>query len=299
MLKTGAQLQILPTEFFSFPAMLIRYMNERRVSFISWVPTALSLVVQLGTFSEVLPEYLKKVFFVGEALPAKHLRKWMDALPQAEYVNLYGSSETAGICCYSRIETPPEDGDKLPVGKALKNCDVFLMRDGVRITRMGEVGELYIAGPSLADGYYHDEARTAAVFRRLTLPDGTEKRVFCSGDLAEYDADGNFIFVSRKDSQIKHMGHRIELGEIEHAAMTIPQVQRCCCLYDQNKKKIILICETAAGAQVSSADIRQKLKTKLSDYMLPKKVCMEKALPLNANGKTDRELLKKKYIQEC
>ena len=90
MLKTGATLEIIPTELFAMPPMLIEYLNERRVTFISWVPTALSIVAQLKTFSFVRPETLRNVFFVGEVMPMKHLNYWRKMLPEPRYVNLYG-----------------------------------------------------------------------------------------------------------------------------------------------------------------------------------------------------------------
>ena len=103
MIKTGATLELIPSEKFAMPTMLIEYLNERRITFISWVPTALSIVAQLNTFSFVKPETVKRVFFVGEVMPMKHLNKWIAALPDVEFVNLYGSSELAGICCYYRV----------------------------------------------------------------------------------------------------------------------------------------------------------------------------------------------------
>lgn len=298
MIKTGATVEILPTEMFSFPVTLINYMNERKVSFVSWVPSALTIVTTFNTFKEVKPEYLKKVFFVGEAFPAKHLRKWMDALPDIEYVNLYGSSETAGICCYSVITEPPCEDGTLPIGKPLKNCRVFLCDDGEYITEPGKHGEIIISGDALADGYKNDAEKTAYSFFETDLPDGTNARVFRTGDIAQFNDKGELCFVSRKDSQIKHMGHRIELGEIEAAAMSIAGVHRCCCIYNKAKMKIILICELSSGSEMTGIDIRRELRNILSDYMVPQKVQLMEKLPLNANGKTDRKLIEQIVLKE-
>ncbi len=292
MLKTGATLEILPTELFSFPVLLIRYLNERRVTFISWVPTALSIVTQLNTFVEVMPTTLKKVFFVGEVFPMKQLKKWKSFLPNLQYVNLYGSSEIAGICCYYEVPDDLSGMDSLPMGKALCNCDVFLMDGDTHVTRPCETGEVCIASDALAVAYYHDPDKTAACFVQMNTPDGTQKRVFRSGDLAQYDAAGNLIFVSRKDYQIKHMGHRIELGEIESVADTLPEIQRCCCLYHQKRMRITLFCELIPGCSWDGRAVQHALRSKLSDYMLPSKIIVMDKLPLNANGKIDRQTLK-------
>ena len=290
MLKTGATLEILPTELFAMPTMLIEYLNEKKISFISWVPTALAIVSQLRTFSFVKPEYLRRVFFVGEVMPMKHLNVWRRALPGAEFVNLYGSSEIAGICCYYRVEGEFEDAAVLPMGKPLSNCRLYLLDGDRQITGPGETGEVWLVSPALATEYFHDPERTAASFPTRDFGEGPV-RCYKSGDLARYDEAGNLIFAARTDFQIKHMGRRIELGEIETVAGALPEVQRCCCLYDTKRSRIVLFCQLDAGCDLTGKDIQSRLRPLLSGYMLPAKVQVLQ-LPLNANGKIDRQALK-------
>lgn len=292
MLKTGATLEILPSKLFTLPVTLIRYLNEKNVTFISWVPSALSIVTQLNTFLEVLPKSLKRVFFVGEVFPIKQLNKWRGYLPDLQYVNLYGSSEIAGICCYYKIRGEITEGDCLPLGKPLKNCEVFLIDNGEIITQSDKTGEIYIASPALASSYFKDQKKTDECFLNMNMPDGTQKRMFKTGDLARYNANKDLVFVSRIDYQIKHMGRRIELGEIEAAANALLEVQKCGCLYQQKQKKIVLFCEVTDDFTGDEQAIKSELKEKLSDYMLPAKVIILDKLPLNANGKIDREQLK-------
>ena len=286
MLCTGATLEVLPTELFSFPVRLVQYMNQRRVSVICWVPTALAIVTQLNTFLAVVPEALRRVFFVGEVFPMKQLRKWLAALPEVSFVNLYGSTELAGICCY--YEIPGAVEGSLPIGKPLPNCEVFLLdADGKFIDTPGCLGEVCIASPALALEYDHDPEKTARQFVTMQCPGG-QKRVFRSGDLAQYDESGNLIFSCRADFQIKHMGRRIELGEIEAAADSLPELERCCCLYNEERHRITLFCTGTLDAR----QVQRALKERLSDYMVPSKVIVMDALPLNANGKIDRVALK-------
>lgn len=294
MVLTGATVEILPTELFSFPVRLVEYMNQRRVTFISWVPTALCIVTQLNTFLEILPETLRRVFFVGEVFPLKQLKKWQVALPELQYVNLYGSSELAGICCYYEVPKDLGEMTSLPMGKPLGNCTVFLMQEGRVVTEPGIIGEVCISSPALALEYYHDPEKTAQCFVEMTLPDGSVGRVFRSGDLASYDENGDLVFASRKDFQIKHMGRRIELGEIETIADQLPELRRCCCLYNEARKKITLFCELTEGCQWDGQEIKRQLKGHLTDYMMPAKVVILDRLPLNANGKIDRQELKKR-----
>ena len=282
----GATLEIIPTEKFVLPVLLVNYLNERKINWICWVPSALCLISQLNTFMEVKPKYLKRIYFVGEAFPVKQLKKWLENLPNAKYVNLYGSSEIAGVCCYYEINSNLENIDVLPMGKAMPNCEITLRDEKNRIiTESGLVGEIFISSPALALEYYHNVEQTNAVF----FKEGS-KRVFQSGDLARYDEDGNLCFVSRKDFQIKYMGRRIELGEIEAVCDKLPEINRCCCLYDEKRKIITLFCELNSNLTVS--EIRNLLKDKLASYMIPGKINIYDKLPLNANSKIDRQSLK-------
>ena len=291
MLATGATMEILPTELFSMPPMLIEYLNERRVSFLSWVPTALSIVAQLRTFSFVVPEYLERVFFVGEVMPMKHLNYWRKALPGLRCVNLYGSSEIAGVCAWYAVEGTYDDAETLPMGKPLRNCRLYLLEGERIITEPEQIGELYIVSDALALEYYHDPEKTAAAFLTKDFGEGPV-RCFRTGDLAKYDAAGDLVFASRTDFQIKHMGRRIELGEIEAVAGALENIERCCCLYDQKKKKIVLFCQLTPGCELTGRQIQSLLRQRLSAYMLPSVVHVLDALPLNANGKIDRQALK-------
>ena len=290
MAACGAGIQILPTRLFPFPVTLVEYMNERKVNFISWVPSALTMVTTLNTFSEIIPNDLKRVFFVGEVFPAKHLNKWIRALPEAEYVNLYGSSEICGISCFCRINGEVPEGSSLPIGTALGNCDVKLVSDEGTVTVPGVTGEIYVASEALAEGYFGDGEKTAKSFVSADFGDG-EKRYYRTGDLARYDEAGRLVFVSRSDYQIKHMGHRIELGEIETAASAVAGIEKCCCLYDSRRSRIILFAQPQTGAELTSSAVRAALREKLPEYMIPHRVRVLEQLPLNTNGKIDRPAL--------
>ena len=291
MACTGATMEIIPSEKFIFPVRLIEYLNERGITYVCWVPTALAIVTQLNTFRQVLPTTLKKVLFVGEVFPVKQLHKWLTTLPEIRYVNLYGSSELAGICCWYEIPrgTLP---DQLPMGIPLSNCRVYLRGEEGFLTEPEQLGEVWVESPALALEYYGDPEKTAKVFCQEELPDGRRARVLKTGDLARYDAAGNLVFSSRKDFQIKHMGRRVELGEIEAAADALPELQRCCCLYNDAKKRIELFCQLTPGTEADGKAIQSLLRGRLSEYMLPSRIHILDELPFNANGKINRTALK-------
>ena len=224
-------------------------------------------------------------------MPMKHLNTWRRELPDIQYVNLYGSSELAGICCYYEVSGIYPDDAVLPMGKPLANCSIYLLNEGEIVRESGMIGEMYVVSDALALEYFHDPEKTKSVFQICDFGDGPV-RCLKTGDLAQYDEKGNILFVARKDFQIKHMGHRIELGEIEAVANAMPEINRCCCLYNAPKRKIVLFCELSAGCTLNGQEIRSIMKKKLSDYMVPGKVHILDVLPLNQNGKIDRQLLK-------
>ncbi len=291
MIKTGATIEIIPTELFSVTTDLIEYLNEKKITFCSWVPTAISLVAQMCPFSLVKPTALKRLFFVGEVMPMKHLNKWREFLPDVEYVNLYGQSELAGICCYYRVTKTFDNKDTLPIGQTLSNCHIYLLDGDTVVRSAGQIGEMYIVSDALATEYYHDKDKTDASFIIKDFGDGPE-RCFKTGDLAQYDEEGNLVFAARTDFQIKHMGRRIELGEIEAIAGAMDEIDRCCCLYNSEKKKIVLFAQLAKDVTMTGVQLRSKMRDIITSYMLPNKVVVLENLPLNANGKIDRQILK-------
>lgn len=289
MLHDGCRLEVLDTGLFSQPYALIEYLNERRVSVIAWVPSALMIVSQLNTFADILPQYLRAVFFIGEVFPMKQFLAWQRALPQVRFVNLYGQSELAGACCYYEVDRVFSPEETLPIGQPFSNAEIFLLADGQVVTQPGQIGEIGIVSPALATEYYGEPEKTAAAFVSFTH-EGRCLRLFRTGDMARYTPTGLLEFAARCDAQIKHMGYRIELGEIEAAANSLPEIIDCACLYDTNQSRLVLFCTVQPGA--TKPALRRALREKLSSYMVPSRIEILPQLPRNANGKTDRVLLR-------
>ncbi len=290
MLAAGATLEIIPTKLFSFPVQLVEYLNEKKITFISWVPSALAIVARLRTFRDVKPLYLRRVYFVGEVFPAKDLAGWREALPDVDYVNLFGSSEIAGIACYYRIPRGEPAPEPLPIGKPLGNCRVYLGNNGV--IDGSQQGEILIESAALADEYIGNPEKTPEVFCTAEI-DGETRRILRTGDFARYDDDGKLVYLSRDDGMIKYKGYRIELGEIEAAVSALDFVVRCCCLYDAARERITVFL-SATRPELKLRELNEALVGTLPDYMLPKRLVLMDELPLNPNGKIDRALLKSK-----
>ena len=287
MLKTGARMEIIPSELFAFPAKLIGYLNEKRITFLSWVPSALAIVARLRTFRDILPETVRRVAFVGEVFPLKDLEAWRAALPSVRYINLYGSSELAGIAALYPIPPDMPLPDALPIGRPLGNSRIYLWEDGRLVP---DRGEMLVASGALADGYLNDPVRTAAAFQVIDI-DGVPTRVLHTGDWARYDENGNLVFLSRNDAQIKYKGYRIELGEIEAALNALSYIGLACVLYNPERERITAFV-TTGREDLRLRELNADLEGRLPDYMLPRRLTVLEEMPLNANGKIDRPRLK-------
>ena len=287
-IMTGAQLVLIPKEYFSTPPRLLDYLCDKKVTNLTWAVSALTLVSALKGLNYRVPESVKRVMFSGEAMPPKQLRIWQEKLPDAKFVNLYGPTEITCNCTYFSIERQYEDSEKIPAGKAFPGRRVILVdEEGKQVTEPGVQGEICSAGESLANGYYKEPEQTAEKFVLYPV-DGTEQRMYRTGDLGSYDEEGNIVFAGRKDFQIKHMGHRIELEEIERSMTALDGVEKSCCVFDMEKNRIMgfYLGEKAAS------DVRKQMKEKLPVYMVPTKLIQVDEIPLNKNGKTDRNYFK-------
>ncbi|MDO4262128.1 MAG: amino acid adenylation domain-containing protein [Eubacteriales bacterium] len=286
--KFGATTYLIPRKCFSLPAMLVEYLNRWKINTICWVVSALTMVSAFGTFESVKPKYLHTIAFGSEVFPIRQFRRWREALPEADFVNLYGPTEATGMCCYYRVDREFEEGETIPVGKPFPNREILLLTGDGREAADGEEGEICVRGSSLALGYYNDPERTAAAFVQNPLNTAYPERIYRTGDIGKRNERGELLFVSRKDSQIKHMGHRIELGEIEVNAAMVPDVHMAACIYDPDRAKILLF----YTGELSEAELTGRLKERLPRYMLPNRTVRLAQMPLTPNGKTDRMALR-------
>jgi len=289
-MKTGATLYIVPQKLFSQPVPLLEYLKEKSVSTIFWVPSALIVVSRLKAFRNVdLSETLHRVLFCGEVMPNRQLNVWRQYLPNVVYANLYGPTEITDACTYYIVDREFRDDEPLPIGIPMKNTDILVLDENDNlVTDEDVVGELCVRGTGLAKGYYGNPDKTQAAFVQNPLNDKYPEKIYRTGDLVQYNEFHELIYLSRKDFQIKHMGHRIELGEIETAVSSLEGISLCCCLYNEQRNRITLFIDK----QITKDEINEKLKNLIPEYMLPGKVIVMETMPINANGKIDRVKLK-------
>lgn len=294
-LKAGAALALVPEGLSTFPVRLAEWIDQSRISVWYSVPSVLSALVLHGRLDRFGFANLRAVLFAGEVFPVKFLRQVMSALPQAEFYNLYGPTETNVITYYRVPALPADRTQPIPLGKACANMDVFGVDEhGQLVTRSGQVGELYARGSCLAYGYWDDDEKTARSFVRNPLQTAFDERAYKTGDLVSLDSDGNYLFLGRRDHMVKSRGYRIELGEIESALYSHPLVKEAAAVAVPDEligNRLHAFVALSDGAAVTADQLQRWCGERIPAYMVPETVEFRESLPKTSTGKTDKPAL--------
>ena len=288
-IKFGATAYLVPKMLFMFPVKLCEYLNEHKINTVCWVVSALTMISSLGALESHTPTSLTTVCFGSEVFPRKQYDLWRAALPEARFFNLYGPTEATGMSCFwpARDLAPDEP---IPVGRPFHNTDLFLLTEENKRAADGEEGEICLRGTCVTLGYYANPVKTAEAFVQNPLNPHYPEIIYRTGDIGRFNDRGELVFVSRRDAQIKHMGHRIELGEIEAAAAKVEGVRAACCVYDAGGKRIALY---YVGG-IDPTALTKALRASLPPYMIPAFCEALAAMPLTPNGKIDRKGLRER-----
>ena len=290
---SGATAYFPPKMYYSFPKKVLAYVEEKKITTLIWVPSALRTVIDCHAFETCVPNSVKRIIFCGEVFPSKYLKEWKKFIPDALYVNMYGPTETTYACTYYDIHGDFDVNENIPLGKACENCKIILLDEKDEETKPNVVGEICVVGDCLSSGYYNDDEKTNNSFGRNPLNKNWYERMYRTGDLAYRDENNILHFVGRKDFQIKKMGYRIELGEIETIINAHEKISNACCLYDPETQKIILLYK----GEIGETELKSYIDNSLLQYMRPDKLIKLDQIPLNPNGKIDRVYLKKEYMR--
>ncbi|MCF7958259.1 MAG: amino acid adenylation domain-containing protein, partial [Phycisphaerae bacterium] len=230
----------------------------------------------------------------GEALSVNHIKKAEALLPATQIINGYGPTEsTTFTCCYRIPRQLNNNLASIPIGRAISNTQVYILDPHLNPVPIGVPGELYIGGAGLARGYLHQEELTREKFIDNPHNQGSAPRLYKTGDRCRYLPDGNIEFLGRLDHQVKIRGFRIELGEIESVLEQHPSVQQVVADVKEKIKdhKQLVAYIVSDGDPVSPEALRDYLKEKCPEYMIPSLFIAMKSLPLTPNGKIDRNAL--------
>lgn len=295
-LAAGATLHPIPPEANLLPHRLVELIRNEALTQWFSVPSILHHMAKLDVVEPGSLGSLRRVIWCGERFATSGLMYWMRRVPQAEFTNLYGPTETTIASSYYRVPScPSHEREEIPIGQGCDGEELLVLNEAMQPVADGTIGDLYIRGPGLSPGYWRDAARTAAAFIP-DLPGGAAgSRLYRTGDLARVDEKGMVLLVGRADTQVKCRGHRIELGEIEAALDAIPVLQESAVVAVETDgfEGNVLCCAYVPrnGGEIGPTGLREQLAGVLPGYMLPSRWKRLDRLPLNGNGKTDRRAL--------
>jgi amino acid adenylation domain-containing protein len=289
--QAAACLSVLPGGAATFPVSIARWLEAERISVWYSVPSVLTLLACYGSLRQFDLSGLRTVIFAGEVFPPKHLARLMAELPHPRYLNWYGPTET-NVCTAFEVPAGDAGARPAPIGKACANTEVFAVTsDGHRVSRPGEVGELYVRGPSLMRGYWGQPAKTSEVLVRNPFRAEHDELVYRTGDLVSLEPAGDYAYLGRRDSMVKIRGYRVELGEVEATLYRHPAIREAAVLPvpDELLGSRLRAVVTADGAgSLTREDVLDHCRQWLPDYMVPDMVEFRETLPRTSTGKVDR-----------
>jgi amino acid adenylation domain-containing protein len=291
-IEAGATVYLITEDLALFPSSLLNFIESKEITVWYSVPSALTLLLLHTTVNPEKIRHLRTILFAGEVFPMKYLRQLSELLPDVELYNLYGPTET-NVCTYYKLERERLDSlDKLPIGKACANTEVFAVNDkDEMITAPGQTGELYVRGPAVTYGYWADSEKTKKMVVPNRFQPHFEEKMYRTGDLVSLAEDGNYHFLGRRDSMIKSRGYRIELGEIEIALLSHPGVKEAAAIAIPDEivgNRITAVVSAHESHFLKAAELQQYCGARIPKYMIPELIEFRDSLPKTSTGKIDR-----------
>ncbi len=238
---------------------------------------------------------LTRAFIVGgENLVADQIAFWQEHATDTLLFNEYGPTETVVGCVVYQVPADWSGSGSVPIGKVIPNAQVYVLDAEMQPVPVGVPGELYIGGAGVARGYLGRPGLTAEKFVPDPFSDQPGARLYRSGDLVRYLPDGNIEFLGRLDDQVKIRGYRIELGEVEGVLGQHPSLKEVAVVVREDTpgdRRLVAYCVSGSETQPTVSELREFLRVRLPDYMIPSTFVMMDALPLTPNGKVDRRAL--------
>jgi amino acid adenylation domain-containing protein len=298
-LINGGCLHILSEARTTDSNAFLEYCQQHPFDYLKIVPSHLAALLSAAQPETRLP--WQKLILGGETTTWNLAEKVLIHAPQCQIFNHYGPTEaTVGVLTFAMdsqsISPSQRDSStqNVPLGRPLANTQIYLLDQNLQPVPIGVQGELYIGGASLARGYLNRPELTSEKFIPHPFHQTTESRLYKTGDLARYLPDGNIEYLGRIDNQVKIRGFRIELGEIEAVLSQHNYVETTCVTAREDSpgiKRLVAYIVPSKNVTPITNELRQFLKARLPDYMIPSAFVTLEALPLTPNGKLDHRAL--------
>jgi amino acid adenylation domain-containing protein len=288
----GGQLVLPVREEHKDSNYLVKLIAEQQITIAAFVPSMLRVLLEAEGIEAC--KCLRHISCGGEALSIELVEQFCDRLNlEGVLHNVYGPTEAAIDATFWQCSR--HSGYSIaPIGKAITNADIYILDENLQPTPTGEPGELHIGGMGLARGYLNHPQLTSEKFIPHPWSQEPTARLYKTGDLARFLADGNIEFLGRIDHQVKIRGFRIELGEIETTLLQLANIREVVVMARQDtpgEKRLVAYIVSQPGETIKISEIRSYLQQKLAEYMVPAVFVVLETLPLNPNGKIDRHAL--------
>ena len=273
-----------------------RFINSARLSVWFSVPSTAVFMRKLGLLKPNMYPNLRLSLFCGEALPAETATQWSAAAPNCIVENIYGPTELTIACTayrWNNLTSPAEcEQGTVPIGQPFDGMRALVVDDRLNEVAPGGDGELLMTGPQLSLGYWQDKEKTERAF---VTPPGKSETYYRTGDRVRQPLPGRpLVYLGRMDNQVKILGHRVELGEIEAAVRELAGIDAVIAVgWPITSSGADGIEVFVQADELDAAALKEKLKLRLPQYMLPRNIRAVHQFPLNANGKFDRKALQK------
>ncbi len=296
-LTQGGKTVIYPDALILDPVKFIHRLNEDRVSILEVVPSYLAVMLDAEAAQDAvsLAVPIEYLLVTGEEIKPHLVARWFEMYPGIPMVNAYGPTEASDDITHHVMDCAP-NVERIPIGKPVRNLNIYIVDQYMKLCPIGAAGEIWVSGVGVGRGYLKDEERTARAFMDDSFADEAGIRLYKTGDLGRWLADGTIEFLGRMDYQVKIRGFRIELEEIENCLVRHSLVKEAVVTDREDAEGNKYLCAYIVGTDAFKKDydietLKGYLSQILPDYMVPAHFVVLEQFPLTSNGKIDRKAL--------
>ncbi len=290
-LALGGTTAIYSNELILEAGQFVETICKEKVTLLEAVPSYLMVMMDYIEKTHITLENLRYVIATGESVKVNVIKRWFNLCPSIKLVNAYGPAEASDdVTQYVMSSAPTQE--HMIIGKPLNNINIYIVNLRMELCPIGVEGEICISGIGVGRGYINNPKQTQDTFIEDPFRPNEHIRLYKTGDMGKWLADGNIAFSGRRDAQVKVRGFRIELGEIESHLSNYEAINDAVAVIRQDNKDNNYICAYyTAQSTLDVEELKQYLLDFVPEYMVPSHFMQLDTLPMSANGKVDRKSL--------
>ncbi|HLP46047.1 MAG TPA: amino acid adenylation domain-containing protein, partial [Candidatus Kapabacteria bacterium] len=297
-LTRGGKTVIYPGQLVLDPTRFIARLILDQITILEVVPSYLSVIMNLMKDKNTTPCHLKYLLVTGEEVKPHIVKQWFELHPGIKVVNAYGPTEASDDITHHIMDKMPAN-DRIPIGKPVQNMKIYIVDNDMQLCPIGVKGEIWVSGIGVGRGYLNEVHKTSRSFMNDPFAKEDGIRLYKTGDIGRWLADGTIEFFGRTDYQVKIRGFRVEPGEIENRLLNHPGIKEVVVIdRAESDKNAYLGAYIVSDKKYEIAELREYLAHELPDYMIPSFFVRLEKIPLTANGKLDRKALPLPEVEE-